>query len=175
MDRGAAAQQLRQIADEETGLPAEIDDWLRGRVRKSHADTRTVAASLQAVAKEDLTQHVAKLLLDAEEAVDATTDISDSNSTHHVRRLIKSVKSLASQLRLETVGNEGDFVEYLPLAHETTSGQRPADSRVEIIRPMVVRKRRDGSEDIILRAIVSERKLTSPTMDKVYQVKEENE
>ncbi|MDE0285855.1 MAG: hypothetical protein OXI88_02150 [Gammaproteobacteria bacterium] len=134
MDRGAAAQQLRQIADEETGLPAEIDDWLRGRVRKTHADTRTVVTSLQAVAKEDLTQEMAKLLLDAEEADAVMTDLSDSNSAHHVKRLINCVKSLASQLRLETVGNEGDFVEYLPLAHETTSGRRPADSRVEIIR-----------------------------------------
>ena len=173
-DRGAAARRLQQIADEETGLPAEIDDWLRGRVRKPHADTGTVVTSLQAVAREDLTKEMAKLLLDAEEAA-AMIDISDSNSAHHVKRLINSVKSLASQLRLETVGNEGDFVEYLPLAHETASGQRPADPRVEIIRPMVVRKRRDGSEDIILRAIVSESQLSSGTMDKVYQVKEEND
>ena len=173
-NRGAAARRLQQIADEETGLPAEIDDWLRGRVRKSYVDTGTSVASLQAVAKEDLTQEVAKILLEAEEADDAIADISHGNSAHHVRRLINSVKSLASQLRLETIGNEGDFVEYLPLAHETTSGQRPADSRVEIIRPMVVRKRRDGSEDIILRAIVSESQPSSGTMDKVYQVKEEN-
>jgi len=173
-DRGAAARRLQQIADEETGLPAEIDDWLRGRVRKSHADTGTVVTSLQAVAKEDLTQKVAKILLDVEQADDAMSAVSDSNWANHVRRVINSIKSLASQLRLETVGHEGDIVEYLPLAHETASGQRPSDSRVEIIRPMVVRKRRDGSEDIILRAIVSERKFASATMDKVYQVKEEN-
>ena len=72
-DRDAAARQLRQIADEETGLQAEIDDWLRGRIRKSHADTGAVESTLQAVAKEDLTQEVAKILLDAEEATEAST------------------------------------------------------------------------------------------------------
>ena len=173
--RDVATRKLQQIADEETGLQAEIDDWLRGRVRKSYADTGTVVTSLQAVAKEDLTQEVAKILLDAEEAGDTMAGISASDSSHHYRRLINSIKSLASQLRLETVGHQGDFVEYLPLAHQTTSGQIPADPRVEIIRPMVVRKRRDGSEDIIIRAIVSDRRILSATMDKVYQVKEKKD
>ena len=156
-DRDAAARQLRQIADEEMGLTAEIDDWLRGRIRKSHTDTEAVESSLQAVAKEDLTQEVAKILLDAEEAAEAMVGVSISDSLHHIRRLINSIKSLASQLRLDIVGQQGDFVEYLPLAHQTTSGQKPADIRVEIIRPMVVRRRRDGSEDIIVRAIVSDK------------------
>ena len=173
-NRDAAARRLQQIADEETGLPAEIDDWLRGRVRKSHADTGTVVTSLQAVAKEDLTQEVAKILLDAEEAAEASERISGGNSMHNVRRLINSIKLLASRLRLEIEGRQGDIVEYLPLAHQTTSGQKPADISVEIIRPMVVRKRRDGSEDIIIRAIVTDRHIPSATIDKVYQVKEEN-
>ena len=156
-DRDTAARQLRQIADEETGLQAEIDDWLRGRIRKSHANTGAVESSLQAVAKEDLTQEVAKILLDTEEAAEAFVKISDGGSLHHVRRLVNSIRSLASQLRLEIVGRQGDFVEYLPLAHQTTSGQKPAEIRVEIIRPMVVRRRRDGSEDIIVRAIVTDK------------------
>ena len=156
-DRAAAVRQLRQIADEETGLQADIDDWLRGRIRKSHADTGAVESSLQAVAKEDLTQEVAKILLDAEEAAEALIGVPVSDSFHHIRRLINSIKSLSSQLRLEVVGRQGDFVEYLPLAHQTTSGQKPADIRVEIIRPMVVRKRRDGSEDIVVRAIVTDK------------------
>ena len=156
-DRDAAARQLRQIADEEMGLTAEIDDWLRERIRKSHTDTDGVESSLQAVAKEDLTQEVAKILLDAEEAAEAMVGVSISDSLHHIRRLINSIKSLASQLRLDIVGQQGDFVEYLPLAHQTTSGQKPADLSVQIIRPMVVRRRRDGSEDIIVRAIVSDK------------------
>ena len=173
-DRDAAVRRLRQIADQETGLQEEIDDWLRGHVRKSYTDVGSVATSLQAVAKEDLTKEIAKILLDTKEADEVMTNISNRNSLHHVRRLINSIKSLASQLRLETVGREGEFVEYLPLAHETTSGQKPDDSRVEIIRPMVVRKRRDGSEDIIIRAIVSDLKLQSTAMGKVYQIREEN-
>lgn len=154
-DRDAAAQRLKQIAETETGLPVEIDDWLRGRSRKMH-ETTNLASSLRAVSNEELTDAIAPLLLDAEEALDGLSQNIASDSAHHLRRLAAAIKSLASQRGLEIVGSQGEAVEYLPLAHQTVSGKAPADPWVQVIRPMVVRRRRDGSEDIVVRAIVTE-------------------
>lgn len=155
-DRDAAARRLRQIAENETGLTAEIDDWLRGRKRETHEGASVIASSLRAVSNEDLTGAVAPLLLDAEEALAALSKATAGDSVHHARRLANAIKSLALQRGLHIVGNQGDIVEYLPLAHQTVSDQAPADPWVEIVRPMVVRRRRDGSEDIVVRAIVTE-------------------
>ncbi len=154
-ERDSATKRLRQIAEEESGLAADIDDWLRGRSRAAGVATGALASSLRAVSNEDLTEVIASLLLDAEESLAALPEKAGSDFSHHLRRLASAVQSLASRRGLEIVGKEGDIVEYMPLAHQTASSQTPGDPKVVIVRPMVVRRRRDGSEDIILRAIVT--------------------
>lgn len=155
-ERDSAAQRLRQIAEEEFGFAAEIDDWLRGRSRVAAEATSALASSLRAVSNEDLTEAIASLLLDAEKSLAALPGKAGNDNSRHLRHLANAVKSLASQRGLEIVGKEGDIVEYMPLAHQTASGRTPADPKVAIVCPMVVRRRRDGSEDLIIRAIVTE-------------------
>ena len=58
--------------------------------------------------------------------------------------------------RAETVGQAGDIVEFNPNAHRTVDGSIPSEPRVRVVRPMVVRNRADGSEEVVERAIVAE-------------------
>jgi hypothetical protein len=163
-DRHAAAEQLRQVAESESGLTPEIDDWLRGRRRTVDEATSTLATSLRAVGNEELTESIALLLLDADEVPASPLETGEGETLHHARRLAVGIKSLASQRGLEVVGKAGDEVEYVPLAHQTVSGEPPTEIRVQIVRPMVVRRRRDGSKDIVLRAIVTEKGSTGPDL-----------
>ena len=157
-DRGKAVQYLKRIAEDESGLSDEVDDWLRGRRRKASYEARSIVDSLRAASNEDLSEAIALLLLDAEEILGslANDEIELDETIDHARRLAIGVKSLASQRGLESIGFQGDVVEYRPRSHQTVSDSVPGDSTVQIVRPMVVRQRRDGSRDIVIRAIVRE-------------------
>jgi len=156
--KDVAAGRLNQIAQDEPGITAEIGDWLRGRRRSEIEGGSGLVGSLRAVSDENVTNSIAALLLDAEEALNAIGNTGRDDIAHHTRRLCQSVRSLAAQRGLEVVGKELDVVEYLPVNHQTISGEAPADAWVEIVRPMVVRRRRDASEDIVIRAVVKEKR-----------------
>jgi hypothetical protein len=66
------------------------------------------------------------------------------------------IQALASELKLTTVGIVGEVIEFNPNAHRDVAGGVPSNPQVRIVRPMVVRERDDGSQDIIERAIVSQ-------------------
>lgn len=151
-----AQKMLTQIAATETGLFPEIDDWLRGRSRVSSSTAEALAGALRGVASEDVTVALAPILLDAIQAEASLKSGSSEDLADSLRRLSTRIKAIASQRGLEVVGQPGDVVEYSPSAHESRSGNTPAEPRVRIVRPMVVRRRQDGGQDILVKALVVE-------------------
>ncbi len=153
-DQRLAFNRLEQIATEETGLPSDIDDWLRGRRRKT-SGVENATLALQSVEEDSLIDAFAPLLLEAEVVLKSRLDPSLSNENRTSLRLAENVRSLAIRHGLEVVGERDEIVEYLPVCHQTSSGEIPPDPSVKIVRPMVVRKRYDGSEDVVVKAIVT--------------------
>ena len=76
---------------------------------------------LQSASDADLSVAIALLLLDAEDVLNPFSATASDDAPIHALRLATEVKSLASQRGLESVGSQGDLVEYLPLAHQTVS------------------------------------------------------
>ncbi len=153
-DPKEAARMLAQIADRETGLAPEIDDWLHGKKRATSA--AVLKRALQSVSSEDIIAAIAPLFLEAEEAVAALEKNSPDETADHLRRLASRIRSLATQRGLKTAGEPGEVVQYVPSVHETLTGTIPREPSVRIVRPMVLRQRQDGGEDILVKALVSE-------------------
>jgi hypothetical protein len=153
----ATSNALTKIAETESGLSPEIDDWLRGRERGESTTAGAVASLLSGASAPMLTQAIAPLLLDCLEATSAVAQQSDSPLAGHLRRICGRIQALAAELKLRPVGAVGEMVEFSPTAHRTVSGAIPSEPNVRLRRPMVVRWRDDGSQDIIERAIVEER------------------
>lgn len=149
----AVSPSLIAIAEAESGLTPEIDDWLRGRVREASPTAGALARTLSGVSFEDLVTAIAPMLLEAKEAEDS--DGVDAHSDSFVR-LVTQVKALATRLKLEISGQVGEAVEYAPTAHRTVTGTLPREPRVKLLRPMVVRRRADGGVDVIEKAIVAD-------------------
>ena len=147
-DRNAAARRLRKIAQDEPGLEPPIDDWLRGKAARTPGGG-SAAEAVQAVSNEDLTEAIALLLLDAEAAGREEEALAD-----RVRTLLHGVRALARRRRLEVEGEAGETVEFRPLAHRMLSGKLPPRARVKVLRPMVVRRRRDSSGEVVVKAVV---------------------
>lgn len=151
-----ATRMLAQIADRETGLAPEIHDWLRGKKRTTSAAAGALRRALQSVSSEDIIAAIAPLFLEAEEAVASFEKDSPEEMADHLRRLATRIRSLATHRGLEIVGEPGEVVQYSPSAHETLTGIIPREPSVQILRPMVIRRRQDGGEDILVKALVSE-------------------
>jgi hypothetical protein len=152
-----ASSALTKIAEAESGLPPEIDDWLRGRERGGSTTAGAIASLLSGSSTPMLTGAIAPLLLDCLEATSAIAQQSDSPLAGHLRRICGRIQALAAELKLRPVGAVGEMVEFSPSAHRTVSGAIPSEANVRLRRPMVVRWRDDGSQDIIERGIVEER------------------
>jgi len=150
-DKQSADKRVQQIAQEESGLSPDMDDWLRGRQRREAGES--VSQRLRSIESEDLTASIALILLDSEQLL---RTVEGENSSEPGMRLANAIRSLASQRGLEIVGHSGQIVEYFPVEHETLSGSPPSELRVKIVRPLVVRQRHDGSRDIVLRALVTD-------------------
>lgn len=153
----ATTMALTNIAETESGLSPDIDDWLRGRERGRSSTAGAVVSLLSGVSTPMLTQAIAPLLLDCLEATSAVAQQSGSPLAGHLRRICGRIQALAAELKLRPVGAIGEMVEFSPSAHRTVSGAIPSEPNVRLRRPMVVRWRDDGSQDIIERAIVEER------------------
>jgi hypothetical protein len=149
-----AADALTTIAETESGLSPEIDDWLRGRERATSTTAAAVTALLSGTSTPILTEAIAALLLDCLDALSMAAHHTDSPLAGQLRRVCGRIQALATELKLKPVGTVGEAVEFNPSAHRTISGTIPSEPIVRLRRPMIVRSRADGSRDIIERAIV---------------------
>ena len=145
---------LHRIAETESGLTPEIDDWLRGRERENSATATAISSLLSGAIAPSVVESVAALLLEFVGAESSDLDRTAKGLQSQLHRIHARVLNLAGELRLVTAGVEGEIVEFNPTAHRTVTGVIPPDPIVRIRRPMVVRRRDDGSQDIIERAIV---------------------
>jgi hypothetical protein len=150
---GSATDVLLGIANKETGLAPEIDDWLRGRERLGSITANAISSLLAQTGSDSVIQTIARLLLDCAESSSAT---SGGAASKDLRRMCGRIQALASELKLATVGIVGELTEFNPSAHRDIAGGVPSNPQVRIVRPMVVRERADGSQDIVERAIVSQ-------------------
>lgn len=153
-DGDATSAALRNIAETESGLTPDIDDWLRGRERGSSNTAAAVTSLLSAASTPMFTQAIAPLLLDCLDANIAISQEPDSALVGHLRRICGRIQALAAELKLRPVGTVGEFVEFNATAHRTVSGAIPSEPSVRLRRPMVVRRRDDGSQDVVERALV---------------------
>jgi hypothetical protein len=151
---GSVNEVLSHIAGSETGIAPEIDDWLRGRERESSATSAAISSLLSTTTAPAIVETVAALLLEFVESGSNDPNPTEQILQFHLHRIHSRVLALAAEFKLETAGVEGETVEFNPSAHRTVSGLIPSDPTVRIRRPMVVRRRDDGSQDIIERAIV---------------------
>ena len=152
----ATASALIRIAETETGLAAGIDDWLRGRERESSATAEAVTSLLSGASTPMLVEAIAPLLLDSLDASVAIAQHSNSPLARHLRRICARVQALAAELKLQPAGTVGQVVEFNPTAYRTVTGAIPSEPNVRLRRQMVVRRRDDGSQDVIERGLVEE-------------------
>jgi len=152
----AASGALLKIAETESGLAPDLDDWLRGRERVTSATADALSSLLSTASTPVFAEAVAALLLDILEANTALVENSDSPLAAHLRRINGRVQALAAELKLRPVGTVGDVVEFNPSAHRTVTGSIPPEPNVRLRRPMVVRLRDDGSQDIVELAVVEQ-------------------
>lgn len=145
-------QALVKIAESEKGLAPEIDDWLRGHERQA---TSSVAAILSSVSVTSFSTSFAPLLIECEEAVNLLGKTANEQPEAFLKRINIKVHAIAQDLGLAVSGTVGEITEYNPKAHKTVDGSLPHEPKVKIIRPMVVRERKDGAVDILEKAIVS--------------------
>jgi hypothetical protein len=135
-------QRITQLLSEEPGLSSEIQDWLRGIHRNNSAEG--ASSALASVNTESFLRELAELLR-------ASFDVSDVRSGAH---LAEMVRALGLQYGLSTVGTMGQRVEYSPNLYELPTGEKPSERTVVIVRPAIVRRRRDGGTDVMQRGIV---------------------
>jgi hypothetical protein len=152
-----ASRALTKIAETESGLSPEIDDWLRGRERQGSTTAGAIASLLSGSSTPMLTEALAPLLLDCIEASSAVAHHSESALAGHLTRICGGIQALATELKLRPIGTVGEMVEFSPSTHRTVTGAIPSEPKVRLRRPIVVRWRDDGSQDIIERGIVEER------------------
>lgn len=153
---GSSKEALLNIAQTEIGLTPEIDDWLRGRERESSPTAIAISSLLSESGSPIITEIAAALLLDCLDANAMMTYSSDQPLSGHLHRICGRIQAMAAELRLKTAGIVGEIVEFNPNAHRTVTGNLPSDPLVKLRRPMVIRQRDDGSDDIIERALVEE-------------------
>jgi len=133
---------IAEILESEAGLSGDIQDWLRGLDRGTN--NLASASALSAVVTESFVRQLAEVFRLAGDDRIASAD-----------PLHGAVNSLASQYGLTTVGKEGDVVEYSPNTHDLPPGEFPKERFVRIVRPSIVRRRRDGGHDVILKSLAS--------------------
>jgi hypothetical protein len=151
----AAQQLLLHIADTEHLAP-DIDDWLRDRVRAPSGTTEALKRVLGELSANELMAEIAPLVLEAHQLSSSESNEPYEGHQGYPRSIVDRLNLIASQFQIEVVGRIGDVVEYAPNAHKTLSDLAPANHQVRVIQPMVVRRRQDGSLDILQKAIVGE-------------------
>jgi hypothetical protein len=151
-DDKSAKNKLSNLARTENGLAPDIQDWLLGIERRPSIGAQANSRILSAVGEEGFIRAMAPAFMLAHEMLTSTA-ISKTYSNLEIQ-LASLVLAIGSQYGLEIVGKVGDRVEYSPAAHESVGGIPPLERHVEIIRPIVVRQRNDGSRDVITKGLV---------------------
>jgi len=152
----AAADALASIAQSETGLDPAIEDWLCGRERESSSTSAAVGSLLSEFAGHGIAGSVAPLLLDCTEAMEAAARSNDLNAASELRRLCGRIQSLAVELKLGVIGRPGEMTEFNSAVHRTLDGSIPSEPMVRIIRPIVIQRHADGSQEVVERAVVGQ-------------------
>ena len=136
-DDNETKRRLAELAKNEPGLPAEIQDWLLGIDRRPSRTGSEGSRLLTAVAEENFIRSLAPAFLLAHESVGAAIDNKDA------ARLAEIIRSLGTQFGLAVIGKVGDVVEFSPAAHEHV-GVTPTERHVTSVQPPVLRRRADG-------------------------------
>jgi hypothetical protein len=97
---GSATDVLLNIAETETGLAPEIDDWLRGRERASSSTSAALGSLLSGTGVAEIAQAIAPILLECVEATKTAASSSDPQLATDVRRITARVQALAAELKL---------------------------------------------------------------------------
>jgi hypothetical protein len=142
-DRSRFEQTTRNIVEGEPGLTGDLQDWLRGIERVPTAARSSL--TLAAVGQEGFVHQLAELFRASFDA---------SGEPNGTTNLVEMVRSLAAQYGLSRIGVEHDSVEFLPAIFDTASGVLPSERTVKVIRPAIVRRRRDGGIDVLLKGLV---------------------
>jgi hypothetical protein len=95
----AATDALTQIAETESGLTPDMDDWLRGRARESSVTADALTSLLSRTSTPMLTDAIAPLLLDSIDATLVIAQDSASPLAGHLRRLCGRIQALAAELK----------------------------------------------------------------------------
>ena len=149
----AASELLLGIANEEVGLSEDVDRWLRGREIPRPTDASSAAADdLKRVREFEAVRELAPLIREAHQISTAVS--SNGNEADVLSRIQVGLLAFASRRGIQVIGEPGDVVEYSGAAHETVDGTQPPEPKVTVVHPMVVLRRKDGSTDILLKALV---------------------
>jgi hypothetical protein len=133
---------MSEILESEIGLSGDVQDWLRGLDRGTNK--LAPASTLSAVGTESFVKHLAEIFrLAADEEITSKDQLQSA------------VRSIANQYGLTVVGKEGDVVEYSPNTYDLPPGEFPKERSIRIVRSPIVRRRRDGGSDIILKGLAS--------------------
>ena len=112
--------------------------------------------TLRDVANYDVIVALAPIYLDSVESERLLESGSREDLANHLRLLSTQIQSIALRRGLKVVRCSGDLVEFSRSAHQTVDGIAPAEPTVKIVRPMVVRQRHDGGQEVIVKAVVTE-------------------
>jgi len=142
--RDKALAATSKLADEDVGLPENVQTWLRrGRVV---TDSGSNLAAQSDLLQAD--QYVAAALLSTLEARKDTPE-----SIEIINEVLRAVSELASARHLQAFGEVGSIVDYSRGSHTVLSGVVDA-TKVRIVRPGVERIGVGTIRTVVVKAIV---------------------
>jgi len=167
LDVPGAEHALREMSQRQSGLTNEVRHWLAtGRALRTldggdaaaetvfeQVDSDIARIYREAVALRTTWESLSDDLLDAATDVNATLGRAFSATSTRLKRTFRRAISLGQQRGFELSGEVGDAVEYSPVDHdaeEPLAGTRI----VRIVAPMVIRRSRDGSPQLVVKAKV---------------------
>ena len=147
---------IRNELAESANLAPDIDDWLRGKERRSVGRTRAWRRALKSAGQEETDQLIAGLLIYSSNLRQALEEGNDEEAKSAAIGIASRVRSAALARRLKMEGTVGTIVDYSITAHETPNAETPVGQMVRLETPMVVRTREDGTRDVVFKAVVTE-------------------
>ena len=151
--RRNARYRLIEIAEKHEGLLPEIDDWLRGRERSDSPTTTFAVASLQGVADYTVLKQFARVFLVSRE-IERQLELGGTEADEAIKVFSREIGGFARSNQIETFGSVGAMVEYSGETHTTVDGRIPNEVKIRILHEGVLRRRIDGSYDVLTKATV---------------------
>jgi hypothetical protein len=164
-------RRLGAVADESSGIPPELREWLRtGQVARTSSKGDPNAALVEDAKRGADVSTLAMMLRDAEgarqlaasAAEDALPEIeifaprsaaAVKDLGARLRVLTQQVESLAARRGLRTRGERGQVLEYAPLEHEIVGEGQVGVRWVRIVEPAVEQVVGDRA-DVVVKALV---------------------